>query len=229
MNLSPKETRVINLFRKKYVATLNSIQTEAQISRNTVLRALKKHGYFSSYNFNSKYFTIKDIPHFDKDGLWSYEKIHFSRYGTLNKTIKAIVENSPAGFTLRQLEEKLRTRVHNHVSLLCQKNQLDRFYVGRNTVYVSIEPELQAKQMDSRRSRIENSLTAADRIACCGKKLPEGLDAMTVLPILIQMIRTPKASVASMSITLQKQNLKIKAEQVRTVIDFYSLEKKKEN
>jgi hypothetical protein len=229
MNLSPKETRVINLFRKKYVATLNSIQTEAQISRNTVLRALKKYGYFSSYNFNSKYFTIKDIPHFDRDGLWSYEKIHFSRYGTLNKTIKAIVENSPSGFTLRQLEEKLRTRVHNHVSLLCQKNQLDRFYVGRNTVYVSIEPDLQAKQMDSRRSRIENSLTAADRIAWCGEKLPEGLDAMMVLPILIQMIRTPKASVASISISLQKQNLKIKAEQVRTVIDFYSLEKKKGN
>lgn len=226
MDLSTKKSMVINIFQKENVATLDFIQTQMQISRNTVLRALKKHGYFSSYNFNSKYFTIKEIPHFDRYGLWSYKEIHFSRYGSLTKTIKAIVENSPEGFTLRQLEAKVKTRVHNQISLLCRENQLDRFYVGRNAVYVSIEPELQAKQMESRRNLIKNRLTASDHIECCGKKLPEGLDAMTILPILIQMIKAPKSSVASISMSLQKQNFKINAEQVRTVIDFYSLKKK---
>ena len=40
MTLSTKETSVINLFRKKHVAPLDSIQTEVQVSRNTVLRAI---------------------------------------------------------------------------------------------------------------------------------------------------------------------------------------------
>jgi hypothetical protein len=100
MCLSITESKVIDFCRKKYVTSINSIKSELSISRITALRALKKHGYFSSYNFNSKYFTLKEVPNFDVDGLWSYGQIHFSRFGTLKKTIISLIENSPTGFTI---------------------------------------------------------------------------------------------------------------------------------
>jgi len=43
------------------------------------------------------------------------------------------------------------------------------------------------------------------------------------------MIKKPDAKAASLSQTLQRQGLSITAEQVRGVIEFYSLVKKTEN
>ena len=64
------ESKVINVLRELVVATIDVLCNKLSKSRMTVLRALKSYGYFSSFNFNSSYFTLKDIPDFDKDGLW---------------------------------------------------------------------------------------------------------------------------------------------------------------
>jgi hypothetical protein len=58
------------------------------------------------------------------------------------------------------------------------------------------------------------------------KFLPERLDAITVIKVLVQMIEFPKASDASISQTLQSQGVSITAKEVRSIIEFYSLQKK---
>lgn len=228
MSLTPKETQVIDLLRQMRVAATSTIRTRLGTSRITVLRALKKHGYYSSYNSNSCYFTLKDIPRFDADGLWFHGKIGFSRHGTLLKTIQAIVERSPSGSTTRELVERLGTRVHNQLSLLVRNNKLSRFYLGRHAVYVSAASEQAARQRACRERQVEGARSAlleADRRA---KGVPEGLDALTVIRLLVQWIQAPHATVASLSRTLQAQGVSISAQQVRTVIAFYRLEKKTE-
>ena len=126
------ESKVINLLRELMVATIDVLCNKLSKSRMTVLRALKSYGYFSSFNFNSSYFTLKDIPDFDKDGLWFHGPVGFSRYGTLTQTIKAIIEHSEKGYTVVELQKLLGTKVHNQLSLLCRKGLLSRFYLGRN-------------------------------------------------------------------------------------------------
>jgi hypothetical protein len=189
----------------------------------TVLRALKSYGYFSSFNFNSSYFTLNDTPDFDKDGLWFHGQIGFSRYGSLTQSIKAIVEHSEKGLTVVELQKLLGTKVHNQLSLLCRKKMLTRFYLGRNCVYTSLEAKLQASQ-EAQRKRPIKKPEAITTI-----QVPPGLEALTVIRLLVEMIHKPDATAASLSQRLQRQGFSITAEQVRGVIEFYSLVKKTEN
>ena len=59
------QSKVINLLRELVLATIDGLCNKLSKSRMTVLRALKSYGYFSSFNFNSSYFTLKDTPDFD--------------------------------------------------------------------------------------------------------------------------------------------------------------------
>jgi hypothetical protein len=222
--ISPQtQSKVINLLRELVVATLDVLCHKLSKSRMTVLRALKSYGYFSSFNLNSSYFTLKDIPDFDKDGLWFHGPVGFSRYGTLTQTIKAIIEHSEKGYTVVELQKLLGTKVHNQLSLLCRKGVLTRFYVGRNCVYTSVEAKLQASQKAQRNWQIKKPE------AITTIQVPPGLEVLTVIQLLVEMIQEPDATAASLSHRLQRQGFAITAEQVRGVIEFYALEKKTEN
>ena len=217
------QSQVINLLRELVVATIDVLCNKLSKSRMTVLRALKSYGYFSSFNFNSSYFTLKDTPDFDKDGLWFHGQIGFSRYGSLTQSIKAIVEHSEKGLTVVELQKLLGTKVHNQLSLLCRKKMLTRFYLGRNCVYTSLEAKLQASQEAQRKGPIKKPE------AITTIQVPPGLEALTVIRLLVEMIHKPDATAASLSQRLQRQGFSITAEQVRGVIEFYSLVKKTEN
>ena len=223
MTYSQGESKVINLLRELMVATLDVLCNKLSKSRITVLRVLKSYGYFSSYNFNSSYFTLKDIPDFNKDGLWFHGEVGFSRYGTLTQTIKSLIEHSEKGYTVAELQKLLGTKVHNQLSSLCRKRMLTRSYVGRNCVYTSVEPKLQASQEAKRKEQIKKPK------AVITVQVPQGLEALTVIRLLVEVIQKPDAKAASLSQRLQRQGLHITAEQVREIIEFYSLEKKTEN
>ena len=96
-----------------------------KISHMTVVRALKKFGYYSSYNKNSSFYTLRDTPDFDSYGLWAYNDIRFSRNFTLDKTIVSIVDDSESGFTAEELERLLKTNVKNLLSRLVSKRQVE--------------------------------------------------------------------------------------------------------
>ncbi len=223
MTSTQTQSKVINLLRELVVATVDVLCHKLSTSRMTVLRALKSYGYFSSFNFNSSYFTLKQTPDFDKDGLWFYGSIVFSRYGSLTESIKAIVEHSEKGYTVVELQKRLGTKVHNQLSLLCRKGMLTRFYLGRNCVYTSVEAKLQASQQDKRKEPIKKAK------AISTIQIPPGLEVLTVIRLLVEMIHEPDATAASLSQRLQRRGFAITAEQVRIVIEFYALEKKTDN
>ncbi len=217
------QSKVIDLLRELVVATIDVLCNKLSKSRMSVLRALKSYGYFSSFNFNSSYFTLKDTPDFDKDGLWFHGQIGFSRYGSLTQSIKVIVEHSEKGFTVVELQKLLGTKVHNQLSLLCRKGILTRFYLGRNCVYTSVEAKLQASQEAKRKGPVKKPK------AITTIQIAPGLEALTVIRLLVEMIQKPNATAASLSQRLQRRGFPITAQQVRGVIEFYALEKKMEN
>lgn len=229
MNVTKTENIIIEHLRKLRIATKTDLCSTFQVSHMTVVRALKKYGYYTSYNMNSAYYVLKDTPEFDEYGLWFYKDVYFSRYGTLGETLVTLVEMSPSGLAVNELEPKLRVKVGNFLSCLCRQKCLARFYAGRQVVYLSINPQQRSSQEVRRQRQLEEARALIHAKRREGKKLPEGFDAITVISILIQMIKAPKSSIASISQTLQKRELKITAEQVRNVIEFYSLQKKTEH
>jgi hypothetical protein len=223
MELTAKEKAVVDQLRIWKVTTKRNLCHHLQISHMTVVRALKKFGYYTSYNKNSAFYTLHDIPKFDSYGLWAYRDIHFSRYATLDETILFLIEKSDAGYTIRELNKILRTEVKNVLPRLCRKKCLNKYYSGRSVIYLSNDQQRELKQKTCREEQIEKSQGA---LGIKRKFLPERLDAITVIKVLVQMIEFPKASDASISQTLQSQGVSITAKEVRSIIEFYSLQKK---
>lgn len=228
MESSANQDRVVALLRQQTVATFDDLEKRLRVSRRTVRRTLRKHGYYSSCNRNGTFVTLRETPHFTPEGLWTYRKACFSLHGTLLQTIQALVEASPTGKTVVELEEQLQTRVHNQLSWLLQQQELTRCYWGRHTVYLSRHAARAAAQQQQRQEQSRaGQIVATSRAALAGR-CPEGMRVETVIRLLVQMIAKPEASPASLARQLRSQGVALHAQQVRRVIEFYSLEKKTE-
>lgn len=221
--MTPTEATVVELLRRCRVATKQEICQRLEVSHMTVVRALVRYGYYTSLNHNSAFYTLHDTPTFDDDGLWFFRQIGFSRHGTLAQTLTALVEQSPAGWTVPELEQRLRTKVANLMSRLCAAQRLGRSWMGRRVVYLAREPQPQARQLAARQQLLQPP-PAPRRPAV---PVPPEWDAASVIQLLAQIVRTPEASDASLSQTLQARGLSITAAGVRVVKQFYGLQEKK--
>jgi hypothetical protein len=226
MELTRTEARVVNRLRSKRVDTMNDLCQQLHVSHMSVVRALKKYGYFTSINHNASYYTLHDIPCFDDDGLWSYRKICFSSHRTLDKTLVALVHSSAAGLSVAQLQQRLGTQVGNLLSRLCRQQELTRCFAGRQAIYLAVEPQRQQRQREQLelQQQAARSTTAEDTL---GPSFPPRCDVVLVLEVLIQIIKTPRADAAELAKAIRTRGLKINARQVQRVIDFYALQKKR--
>ncbi len=184
----------------------------------TVFRALKQHGYFTSFNHNARYYTLADKPQFAPNGLWFYRSIGFSRHGSLTQTLVALVRESAAGATPEDLTHLLRTPVGNLLARLAGQAQLARQRIGRRVFYLASDPQRQEEQWRHRQQPDAPSAPAA--------ALPAGVAATTVLPLLAELIRFPCRSVDQLTCALLRQGVLVDASRVQTVLAFYQLEKK---
>jgi hypothetical protein len=121
-------------------------------SRMTAFRQLKALEYYSSYSHAGKYYTLCSIPVFDKNDLWSYKGVHFSKHGNLMETIPVIVKRSEAGYFASELEKLLHVFVHNAVGKLFHLGRLRREQIGDQYLYLS--PVLAESQFLARKKML---------------------------------------------------------------------------
>jgi hypothetical protein len=187
MNLTANESQVIAQLTTIRVAQLSQLATQLELSTKTVQRALVKAGYFTSINRNASFVTLKDVPQFDRLGLWSFKEIHFSKHGNLRETLVKLVEQAPGGCTLQELEECVGTRSHNHLSQLVRQGNVQRFLLGRNAVYVSARAQ-HAKQQEVRRRAVEPATRTIVTATKASAPLPPGLDFVSVIRVLVRLL-----------------------------------------
>ncbi len=114
----------------------------------SVRRLLKQIGYFRSYTHNGKWYTLRDSPQFNRDGIWHHQGIGFSRHGSLIATIVHLVARSPAGLSARDLGEKLQHPCHAVLTNLHKTQVLDRVQLAGQFRYLAIEPEINRRQRE---------------------------------------------------------------------------------
>jgi hypothetical protein len=102
---------IIAPFFDKKILTKAELLKLTGCSNMTLFRRLSEHGYYTSYNFNSRYYTIAEVARFDRKGLWEYHDVRFSNHGTLKATIRHLVSTSEMGCTANQLAQLLGVRV----------------------------------------------------------------------------------------------------------------------
>ena len=93
----------IQRFKGLKVLTIEQLVGLLESSVITARRQLKKWKAHTSFNMNGRYYTLPGIPRFDENGIWKYQRVLFSKYGTLTETICQLMRRSETGLSARHI------------------------------------------------------------------------------------------------------------------------------
>lgn len=143
----------------KLVSTLNCSIPNARLK-------LKQWGTYTSYNQNGRYYTLPTVPCFDKNGLWHFEKVFFSQYGNLKKTIISLVSGSPSGLTGKEIGTLVRLDPRSFLHHFRNIPGIQREKVGSAYIYFSDNPGTYEQQVRGRQTaqRTRDVLSDADAV-----------------------------------------------------------------
>jgi hypothetical protein len=137
---------LLRRWRRKKVITLPELIVELRTSLRTLRRRLKAWGALASFNHNSRFYTLPELPHFDEHGLWFHREIGFSRHGHLPQTIVALVHQSPGGLTAAELGQRLRLDPRSFLWQFHQHPDLQREKYQGHYVYFAADPTVATRQ-----------------------------------------------------------------------------------
>jgi hypothetical protein len=203
---------LLGCWRRKNVITLPELKEQLKTSLRTLRRRLKDWSALASFNHNSRFYTLPELPQFDEHGLWFHRDIGFSCHGHLPQTIVALVLQSPGGLTAAQLGQHLRLdprsflwQFHQHPSL--QREKYQGLYV-----YFASDPALAARQKAIRSA------------ALAAVPLPS---AEETIAVLVQAIQHPDRSPERLATDLHSTYPRLSAQAIVALFAHHHLTLKK--
>jgi hypothetical protein len=193
--------------------TINELLKILVCSIITVRRRLKEWHAHTSYNKNGCYYTLPSIPEFNKKGIWNYQGILFSKYGTLKNTIIELARKSKKGLSHFELEEIIRMNPKCFMARFKNIPGLNKEKHKRQVIYFSSDPNVYKTQKEKRFPPEPPTL-----------KLPP--DTISII-ILVELIHNPGISVDELSTRLQNKGHKIEVNTIRNLLEHYNISKKK--
>ncbi len=204
--------KALNIFRTRKVLTALDLACLLQCSVSTVRRRLKEWNCCTSYNQNGRYYVLPDVAQFDSNGLWRYQGIYFSQYGSLTQTLIHLVKNSKAGLSGSELRELLGIQPRSFLWLFRDHPDLRREKHQGRFVYFSSDRTIHAQQ---RSQRLQISRSA---------KLPSDIEAIA---ILAETIKHPEMSIEELCAQLGRKRHQVTIESVRNLFAYHGLPIKK--
>jgi hypothetical protein len=206
-------SRLNQLFRRKQAALLDDLrQTLGTTSRTTIFRILKAVGYFTSYSHAGRYYTLRRIPKFDRRGLWAWRGIGFSSRGTLRATAAYLVEESSAGQTHEQLQQRLGLRVYDTLRSLVADGALTRERFEDVYLYLSKDPRKAVLQVSARRE--QHAAIAARPV-----------DPLLVIDVLVRVLHHPHEDAAAIAARVRTAGRAVTPDQVEGIFHTYGVKK----
>jgi hypothetical protein len=210
--LSPPE-RLKKLFHRRTCWMLDQLAEALGYARISVRRFLKQIGYFRSYTDNGKWYTFRDSPDFDRDGLWHFRGLGFSKHGSLTATIGYLIARSPAGLSASELSGKLQHPCHAVLTQLHKAGQLDRLQLAGQFQYLARDAQLNRRQREQ-----AAGLQSTDPRA--------SLSTQTALWVLVEYIKNPGLSFEQIAARLQEQRkVSVAAENIQRFFQEHDLKK----
>jgi hypothetical protein len=185
-------------------------------SAMTAFRHLRRLPYRRSYNHNGRYYARHVPGRYDRFGLWSHGDIHFSVDGSLKETVRRLVCEAEAGATQRELQERLRVRVHNTLLVLVRAAEVHRGTAGGVYAYFHIESSVREAQVERRREDIARAA-----------EMDAEVDDQVIIRVLLVLIRHPGSSAADVARHLRGHSPPIAIQQVEAVFTRYELGQKR--
>jgi len=206
---------LLQLLQSHPVVDLPAIRSAlGSVSVMTAFRYLRQVPYRRSYNHNGRYYTLHDPSRYDRFGLCSSGNIHFSVDGSLRNTVRRLVHEAAAGATHRELQDRLRLRVHNTLADLVRDGEVDRERLVEVYVYFHTDPIVRGEQVQRRQELMAASAAEAEA---------EVTDAV-IIEVLLTLLRHPGAKAVDVMRRLHGHSPPITTGQVRNVYQRYDLD-----
>lgn len=216
MTQSEKLQNITKLFTIEKVVSFDTITIQFGCSQRTVQRYLKMINSLTSYTHRGKYCTLSTIPQFDKNGLWYFSSIGFSKYGTSFDTILELIEQSENGVTKDELENILRIKIPRQIQILLDQKKLYRLKLGNKYLY------LPKSSMDNRTLKMK---ILAHRQA--EEYHNKTLNITHVIAVLKVVLVEKKIDLNNLKKLIGKYNLRLPIEKLEKIIIHYDLTEKK--
>ena len=203
------EISAVKRFQRLKVLTIEQLVDLLESSVITARRRMKKWGAYTSFNMNGRYYTLPGIPRFDENGIWKYQQILFSKYGTLTQTICQLIGRSETGLSANQIAQVVEVASNSSVfSRLQSLPGIRRERHQGRFVYFSTE-----------RSQEQKAALGQAQQA----RLPSDAEAVM---ILVQYIKEPRGSIEELSERLAEQGRNIDQRVIHKFLEHYDLLKK---
>lgn len=207
------EKTVSQRFRSRRVLTIEQLVDLLQCSVITVRRRLKQWMAYRSFNKNGRYYTLPEIPKFDKNGLWKYQTIFFSKHGNLKNTIIQLVKQSKTGLSAYEITQLVGLPANS--SFLSQFRNVPGIRREKHRgrfIYFSDDPKIYTGQK-------QKWILHRQEII----KLPSDADAVV---ILVQYIKHPDISIEELSNSIARQGKHIDSFVIKSFLQYHDLLKK---
>lgn len=199
------------LFNKSKVLTLSQVSKTHDCSIRTVQRQFAELAVLRSYNKNSRYYTLPEIPKFNAHGIWCYRDILFSKYGDLRQTVKHMILASEDGLSGNEIGDIVNLLPRSFMHHFRDVGGIFREKHGGVYIYFSNDPTIYAKQV-VKRVRADDIKRISDAIA---------------IKILVVYIKHPELSEEELSSILRReQNVNISLSMITNLLSFHGLLKK---
>ena len=199
----------VKRFQKLRVVTIEQLVGLLESSVITARRQLKKWRAYTSFNMNGRYYTLPGIPRFDENGIWKYQRILFSKYGTLTQTISQLIERSETGLSARQIAQVVEVAPNSSVfSRLQSLPGIRRERHQGRFLYFSRESYQEQK----------SALYHPQHV-----RLPSDAEAVM---ILVERIKHPHSSIDELSGRVAEQGRSIDHRVIHSFLEHHGLLKK---
>lgn len=152
MNTPKFQTDTVAAFlKRRKIATLDEIaMAMGSASARTVFRKLSQLEYLSSYSHRGKFYTLRSIAQFTREGLWNLRSVWFSRFGNLLETAAVWVQRSDQGYSATELTNALHVETKHALTRLARQGRIQREVADNHYVYFSTDDAV-ARQQRKRR------------------------------------------------------------------------------
>lgn len=157
--------KIDSLIKLNNLVTFEDIKECVNTSRMTIIRRMRELSYLSSYSHKGKYYTLRSIPKFSEEGLWRYNSVQFSKFGTLINTCNHFVSVSESGYTVNELQDKVHVNVKLSLIKLFKRNDLHREKCNGRYVYFSKYFQRRKQQLLIRHSQNSTAVFNIDKLS----------------------------------------------------------------
>ena len=198
-------------FRQK-IATIEQLLQWLKCSVVTVRRRLKQWRSLTSINHNGRFYTLPEVPVFDPNGLWRYERVLFSAHGNLKQTMVALISQSARGLSAAELALLVDLPPNSSlISRLAQVSGVKREKYAGRFVYFSDRDEVYTLQRHVR--------------ASAGKSTGMPSDQEAVM-ILVELVKSPGIGIEQLATRVLQQGSWVAPEAIRAFLEQHDLVKK---